>query len=637
MAKDYRSKIDPRLRGLLAVKKRVATVAEKTAGTVDAFIEVADQATRQRLEELSSQPQSLLTNFVHVVDGYCTATVREDRLEEVAQLPGVTELEAVRHAQPLLDRSVKSIHGWDGIPEEKRLEQGAGVVIGIVDYGLDFWMDDFRAANGSTRVEYLWDQDLKPRDGEKPPAKYGYGVEYSRAHIDAELSGQKPRGTIRHDPLNAEENIRGHGTHVAGIAASNGASSNSHMGVAPASTRVFVNLPRSAIVDQVSQPLGSLANSINLAHAITYCFEKAASLRMPCVVNLSMGFHGGGHDGNMIVECVIDELLAQAGRAVVIAAGNEHWPYKRVHYGKEIKQGATKDIRWDIGWVDDLNPDSQFHVGDTTTNEVEIWYANDCRIAVELIAPGETAPFGPVQPDSSPVEHDFAQGEKALITSDPDTPWEGAARIYIRLSPGGPNDWIRQGTWIIRLRALEVSAREAKKGVRFDAWIERTIPDPGNTDWHLWSRFSDYDRGIAITLTTPGTSHRAITVGSWKLADSTRASDFSSQGPTRDGRNKPEIAAPGEDITSSAARKSGEGPNPSRTVKSGTSMSAPHVTGIVARLLSRHNFLRADEIRALLINSAEPLARRRKWDRGLGHGKVNAAAAMKALEEKLAQ
>lgn len=638
MAKDYRSKIDPRLRGYLAVKKRVAAVAERTAGVVQAFIEVADQATRRRLEELSSQPQSLLTNFVHLVDGYCTATILEDRIEQVAEIPGVTEVEAVRHAQPLLHRSVDAIHGWDGIPEGQRLAQGAGVVIGIVDYGLDFWMNDFRAADGSTRVEYLWDQDLEPAAGEKPPAKYGYGVEYSKAQIDAELSEQKPRGTVRHNPLNAEANIRGHGTHVAGIAAGNGASSGSHVGVAPASRLVFVNLPRSTIVDQVSQPLGSLANSINLAHAIAYCFERAASLRMPCVVNLSMGFHGGGHDGNMIVECIIDELLAQQGRAVVIAAGNEHEAYKKVHYGARIKQGAAIEVRWEIGWVDRPGDDGhEFPLGDPTTNEVEIWYANDCRIAVELIAPREAAPFGPVQPDSGSIEHVFEAGEQALIASDQETPWEGAARIYIRLSPGGPNRKIRQGTWIIRLRALEVAAREAEKGVRFDAWIERTIPDPGDTRWHLWSRFADYDRDAAITLTTPGTSHRAITVASCGPGDGTPASEFSSRGPTRDGREKPEIAAPGEWITSSAARQSGEGPNRSRTTKYGTSMSAPHVTGLVARLLSRHNFLRADEIRTLLVNSATPPGRRRAWDRGLGHGKVNAAAAMKALEDKLAQ
>jgi serine protease AprX len=65
-------------------------------------------------------------------------------------------------------------------------------------------------------------------------------------------------------------------------------------------------------------------------------------------------------------------------------------------------------------------------------------------------------------------------------------------------------------------------------------------------------------------------------------------------------------------------------------------MSAPHVTGIVARLLSRHNYLRADEIRALLEKTATPLAGATDWDPGLGHGKVNAAAAMKALKDKLA-
>jgi hypothetical protein len=296
------------------------------------------------------------------------------------------------------------------------------------------------------------------------------------------------------------------------------------------------------------------------------------------------------------------------------------------------------EVRWEIGWVDRPGDDGhEFPQGDPTTNEVEIWYANDCRIAVELIAPREAAAFGPLHPDSGPVEHVFAEGEQALVVSDQETPWEGAARIYIRLSPGGPDRRIRQGTWIIRLRALKVVAREAEKGVRFDAWIERTIPDPGDTRWHLWSRFADYDRDAAITLTTPGTSHRAITVASCGLGDGAPASEFSSCGPTRDGRRKPEVAAPGEGITSSAARQSGESGNGSRTSKYGTSMSAPHVTGVVARLLTRHNYLRVDEIRTLLVNTATPPGRRQAWDRSLGYGKVNAAAAMKALENKLAQ
>ena len=78
------------------------------------------------------------------------------------------------------------------------------------------------------------------------------------------------------------------------------------------------------MVAEVESVEGTLSNSVNLAHAIGYCFEKADELKMPCVINLSMGFNGGGHDGNMVMEWIIDALARKSGRAVVIAAGNEN-------------------------------------------------------------------------------------------------------------------------------------------------------------------------------------------------------------------------------------------------------------------------------------------------------------------------
>lgn len=642
---DHIRKIDPKLRGP-AARARIATLKEKRDSTVHAFVEVSDAQTRNELEkqsrELEKKPREerWIKYFVHLIEGYCTVTVREDHLDDLARMPGVAEIEAVQYPRPLLNESVPSIHGWEGIPEQEHLKQGAGAVIGIVDYGLDFWLDDFRNPGGerSTRVASLWDQDLEPKDGEQPPPKYGYGVEYSRKQIDAELQKEPGRVALRHNPLNPESNISGHGTHVAGIAAGNGTSdAGGYVGVAPAATLVFVNLPRHTIVDHVNTPRGTLANSVNLAHAIAFCFEKAEELKMPCVVNLSMGFNGGGHDGNMIVEWIIDALLSKAGRAVVIAAGNEHEAHK-VYCGGRVKAQAVTDIKWDTGRLDQPADDQVFVLGDPTANEVEIWYSNQCKLEVQLVAPGDNQAFGWIQPGDQAGPYRFDGGEEALISSDQQTPWGGAARIHIRLTPGGSHDWIRYGTWIIRLRAMEVSAPEKEKGgVRFDAWIERTIPDPGAEHKELWSRFQDYDPETAITLTTPGTARRAITVASCKNSDPVEASDFSSRGPTRDERKKPEVAAPGDWITSSGAGGRPGNGIPVRTQRWGTSMSAPHVAGIVARLLGRHNYLLAEEIRSLLMESATAPGGQEDWDRNRGYGKVNAAAAMKLLEKKLAR
>lgn len=624
--------IDPRLRRH-AMRSRIAPLAEKKAAALPAFIEVTDRSTAQWLKK-----QPWIRDLVHLVDGYYTAKILgEKHLNELKTHRGIVEVEGVRYLQPRLHESVDSIQGWKTASPRDKPPPGAGVVIGIVDYGLDFTLKDFLDANGKTRVAYLWDQEREARGGKRPPAKYKYGVEHTASQINNALRTSDPLKTLEHEPLSSETNIRGHGTHVAAIAAGSGRSGDKtyppypeghYVGVAPGATIVFVHLDRAKILDHIGNPRGTLANSINLAHGIAYCFEKAEELGLPCVVNLSMGFNGGGHDGNMAVEWVMDALLSKVGRAIVIAAGNEHSVHKQNYYGAKLKAGDTHEIKWDIG-DQTADDNGQFVWGDPTPNEVEIWYSRNCRIDVELKAPGETRWKGPVKPGQS-QSFTFNEGEEALITSDQRTAWEGDARIHIRLNPSRRRNEIRYGSWIIKLTATQVPAGE--KG-DVHAWIERTIPDPGRDERYLWSRFHDYRRDTAITVTTPATAHRVITVGSCGRGDPVNTSNFSGRGKTRDDREKPEVLAPGEQILSAQAR-AGNGV-PARRALSGTSMSAPHVTGTVARLLSRQNYLFAEEIRRMLQDSAVRPAGAASWDREFTYGKVDAAAAMALLEAKI--
>ena len=616
-------KIDPRLR-------------KKKAQTADAFVEVA---TSGAMEWLRTRPW--VSGFVQIVDGYCSATVGIAHLDELARHPGIVEVEAVRSVRLHLDRSVRSVHGWDGMAKEKdRQAQGAGVVIGIIDYGLDFRLRDFRDSAGKSRIRYLWDQGLKPQGKEKRPRKYGYGVEYSNRDIDAALRRPDPLKIVRHDPFNAESAISGHGTHVAGIAAGNGTTADkafparAYVGVAPAATLVFVHLNRDAVLAQVEDPRGTLGNSVNLAHAIAYCFEKAEELNMPCVVNLSMGFNGGGHDGNLAVEWIIDSLLAKSGRAVVFAAGNEHRAAQGIHRRGRLKNGERASIAWENGLILSTGHGIVAQ-GDASTNEVEIWYSNKSELKVRLSAPGGDEASAWIAPGDESVLFSFAGGEQAVISSDRRTPWDGDSRISIQLGVGKRENGIRAGAWQIELEAKKVGKEDLEEGVRYDAWIERTIPNDAPPYMH--SRFGDYDESEAITLTTPGTARRAITVASCNDDDPAAISASSGRGPTRDGRNKPELAAPGEDITSTRAGAGYGSPRAAaRAQLTGTSMSAPHVVGIVARLLSRHRYLYASEIRDLLVKSAAHPDGPGAWDRDRGYGEVDAAKAAKLLEDRLA-
>jgi subtilisin family serine protease len=117
-----------------------------------------------------------------------------------------------------------------------------------------------------------------------------------------------------------------------------------------------------------------------------------------------------------------------------------------------------------------------------------------------------------------------------------------------------------------------------------------------------------------------------------------KISDFSGRGGTRDGRNKPELTAPGDSIFSSnagAGEKENGAVRPARAKMRGTSMSAPHVTGVVARLLSRQRYLTAQEIRDILVDSATKPEGVTGWDHKWGYGVVNAEKAMEILNKKL--
>jgi subtilisin family serine protease len=629
-----------------------------------AFIEVANRAT---LEWLKTRPW-IGSDFVQIVDGYCSATVDFDHLDELEAHPGVVEVEANRFLKAQLNQSLAAIHAVEPRRERRPSssgksgedpiahERGAGVVIGIVDYGIDFTLADFmhEGKKNRTRIAFLWDQQIHPvRPGETSPEKYRYGVEYTAEDLDRALSSPDPFSVVRHSPTDAASDVSGHGTHVAGIAAGNGTTSDKqfpakhYVGVAPEATIVFVHLNRSAIVGQVEGE-GTLASSVQLAHAIAYCFEKAEELGKPCVVNLSMGFNGGGHDGDSAVEWIIDALLERPGRAVVAAAGNEDT--HRIHYSDDLSNSPVT-IRWQHGIVFP-GVFGLTLVNDPSPNEMEIWYSRKNKVEAWVTSPdGERK--GPVGLGGSRRTYRFANGESVVIVSDRHTPWNGDARIRISIS-GSPETGIRFGTWEVGLRAVEISERDGAGRAPFHAWIERTTPIDAPQHWR--SSFLDASPNASVTITTPATSRRVIAVANYVLGpeDSKWPADSSGRGPTRDGRRKPELAAPGQYIFSSRAGAGRGKPRAAaRQQMAGTSMSAPHVAGVVARLLGVQNYLTCDEIRDLLVSSADPVPdeqgavtpetsslpihdidaayKDRKWHPKWGYGMLNAANAMKRL------
>jgi subtilisin family serine protease len=284
----------------------------------------------------------------------------------------------------------------------------------------------------------------------------------------------------------------------------------------------------------------------------------------------------------------------------------------------------VRTLQWRTGGGMSLGG-GQLPVGpDRTPNELEIWYSPRDELQVRLIDPAGNA-TAVVAPGQTEI-HDFPGGNNAFVDSERFSPLNGDARIFIAVDRGTAQR-IASGIWNVEITAVRVRAG------RFDAWIERDIRDRAN-NFADQSFFVGVDFDPVMTLGTPATSRRGISVANYDHV-TVAPSSSSSRGRTRDGRDKPEVAAPGTNILSSCAmggRPNGTGgAHPMRTTMSGTSMAAPHVAGIAALLLEQDPTLSAAQIRKALLASANPPNGVVPFDTAWGYGRVDAAEAAQLL------
>ena len=230
------------------------------------------------------------------LDSIFTVYTTLKHIQFLAQQPWVYRLEdAFYEVKPLMD-SMRILNNIDtvhkGLGNLSKSYQGDSVVIGIIDFGLDYRNQDFKEPNGSSRIEYLWDHN----GNTNAPSGFNYGKEYAKQDLNSNIGPLKD-GT-------------GHGTNVAGIACGNGNLDSNYKGVAPKSKIIGVVLKSNTTLNQV-------------VDGIRYIFDKADSLNLPCVINTSVGTYDGSHDGIDLISEYIDSLiLSKKGRILVAANGN---------------------------------------------------------------------------------------------------------------------------------------------------------------------------------------------------------------------------------------------------------------------------------------------------------------------------
>jgi subtilisin family serine protease len=531
------------------------------------------------------------------------------QIKTLANHPDIVFMELAKRYRPILDRSIPDIQS-----NQLRARQpdgsfsgmtGKGIVIGAVDSGLDWRHPDFRKPDGSTRIKFLWDPSdftFRTSNGTigSPPPVGGHGTVYTEDQINAALQG---KGTVNtHDEC-------GHGTHVMGIAAGNGAGGN---GILPPGTFIGAAPEADLIAVRVfDADCTFLGGFIDLVQAFQFIDQEAAILGRPYVLNLSLGTQIGAHDGTSLEEMAIDTLTASGkpGKAVVIAAGNDgNTP---IHAGGAVGPAGSPNNQGTV----------QVSQGSPNAALFDFWFDGRDTFTVSLEGGGRPAEDLTPQVILNPLN-----GSKELLFQTDRTP----------------------------TFTLTFSGQTVVNG-RIDGWLE------GNA---AFLSQVDFSRLVGM----PGTARHAITVGAyvtkyqWVDVDGiTRVlrgnnilgalASFSCPGPTRDGRLKPELTAPGSVIGSALTGDAHPGvpgdtsifsrafvlQDGAHAIAGGTSMSAPHVTGAVALLLMRNTRLDAPAIQGILTTSARSdsftgLLPNIQW----GFGKLDVASAVVPTNPRIA-
>lgn len=492
---------------------------------------------------------------VPLLGGYAVLTLPQQLIDTIIDLEEIEYMEKPKRLYFELSQG-RAAACVNAVQEGETALSGAGTIVAIIDSGIDYRHEDFRYADGTTRILALWDQTIAGN----PPNGYRIGTEYSQEQINEALS----QPALSQQMLVPSTDSSGHGTHVAGIAAGNGrASSGRYRGVAPEASLLVVKLgvPRT----------NSFPRTTELIQAVDYVIKKALSLSMPVAINISFGNTYGAHNGSSLLETYLNQASGVWKNVIVVGTGNEG--ATAGHASGTVVQGRQEKVSFAVSNYE-------------TTVNVQIWknYADQFRFRL-LTPSGESVELFL----KSGVQQFVLGNTRVLLYYGEPSPYNVLQEIYMDFIP--MNTYIDSGIWTVLIEGIKVVDGQ------FEMWLPSAAALNAQTEFLYPSE--------QLTLTIPSTSAGVISVAAYNSRMNTYA-DFSGRGYTGRAFSKPDLAAPGVDIMSTAV---GGG----YTVKSGTSMATPFVTGAAALLMQygivqgRDPYLYGEKVKAFLIRGARQL------------------------------
>ena len=446
--------------------------------------------------------------------------------------------------------------------------QGQGVLIGFVDTGIDYQNPLFRKEDGSSRILGIWDQTLET--GVLDPVngfQALYGTQYSREEIDQALAAPDPLALVP----SADEN--GHGTFLASVAAGGEDPDQDFTGAAPKASIAMVKLKpaKEYLRDFYLIREGADAYQENdIMMGVAYLLHLARRFSMPLVICLGLGTNQGSHVGKSPLGLYLDDINIYAGTAVITAAGNETG-YGHHYRAVTRPEETLQTVELNVG-----EKDSGF--------SMEFWAQDVDIYRVGFISPtGEVVDPLPSSTEEENVIRFLVEQTEITVYSSIINTATGSQMIFIRFKDPMPGIW-----------NLTVSSALNVTGA-FHIWL----PSRGFISDTTYFLRPDPD----TLVTGPGNSQYALTVSAY---DHITGGIYihSSRGFSQSGQIKPELAAPGVNITGAGLRSG-------FVQRSGTSAAAAHAAGAAAILLhwgilERNDpFMNTSAIKTYLIRGAK--------------------------------
>lgn len=416
--------------------------------------------------------------------------------------------------------------------------RGEGVIIAIIDTGIDYTNPVFLRPDGTTKILSIWDQSINT--GPSPPDA-NFGTVYTREQINEALASEDPFSIV---PSMDEV---GHGTMLAGIAAGNDVEEEGFLGVAPDADLLIVKLRQAK---QSARNFFLIPDNVvcfqenHIMWAVQYCNDVAVQLNRPLVICLGLGTSQGPHMGRTPLDVILNVVADLPDRAVVVSAGNEG-NMGRHYYGVIDPSIGSNTV--------ELNVDES-----DTGFSLELWGDTPGIYSIDVLSPsGEYIPRIPPSLRVNRVISFIFEKTMLYINYHTIESETGDQLILIRFENASPGIW------------------------RFNVYGHGDLA----TGFHMWLPMGSFisrntyfiQPNIFTTVLSPGTSIYPITVTSYNPVNNNLYVN-SSRGYTRDNTIKPEIAAPGVNYLAPTLNHTFE-------LFSGTSVSAAHTAGVAALML----------------------------------------------------